>query len=92
MEKLSDKTPYFVELLVANLQMRKLRNANYSLRAFARDLEISPAQLSLVLNSQQRLSAQNACKIALHLELSKAEFYRFVSSTLPDKFRIDETC
>lgn len=34
------------------LEERKTKNSSYSLRAFARDLEISPAYLSLILNNK----------------------------------------
>lgn len=39
---------------------RKLRNSSYTLRAYARDLDISPAYLSLVLNKKVQISKKKA--------------------------------
>jgi uncharacterized protein (TIGR02147 family) len=47
---------HYRDILKEELQSRMARNAAYSLRAFARDLELSPASLSLVMNGKQGLS------------------------------------
>ena len=51
---------------------RKKRNASYSLRSFARDLEISPGHLSLLFNGKRELKSRQALKIAKTLGLSKS--------------------
>jgi plasmid maintenance system antidote protein VapI len=61
---------------------KKKRNPNYSLRAFARDLEISASNLSTILNGKKRLSSEQACRIAVRLQFSKEQFFEFVTSTL----------
>lgn len=54
------------------------RNSLYSLRAFARDLEISASKLSEVLRGKCGLSASAAEKLCVHLKLSEVETKHFV--------------
>ncbi len=61
-EKVSD-------FLGAEFASRKQRNKSYSLRAFARDLELSPSRLSEVLKGEQGLSEKSADTIAERLKL-----------------------
>lgn len=49
--------------LAREFEDRKLRNPNYSLRAFARDLRISPTTLSCVLSNERHLSRQSAARV-----------------------------
>jgi uncharacterized protein (TIGR02147 family) len=52
--------------------LRRLdRNPNYSLRAFARDLELSPSRLSESLNLNKGLSVKTIQKISTQLKLKK---------------------
>ena len=53
------------------LGLRALANPQYSLRAFARDLQISPQVLSSVLNGKKNISSEVAIKIADKLKLSE---------------------
>jgi uncharacterized protein (TIGR02147 family) len=48
------------DLLVKELDYRKSSNKKYSLRAFARDLNVSPGFLSQVLKNEKNLSVDNA--------------------------------
>lgn len=52
---------------------RVKENAAYSLRAFSRDLEISPSQLSDVLKGKIGLSSKKALEVAKHLGLNDNE-------------------
>lgn len=52
------------EVLNQEFSLRKDRNAAYSLRAFARDLELSPSRLSEVMKGKQGLSEANAEAVA----------------------------
>ncbi len=61
------------EYLKAELQRRKALLKSYSLRSFAKDLEISPSRLSEVLSARQGLSAKFAEKISAKLKLSPKE-------------------
>ena len=47
------------QLLANTLAQRKARNPGYSLRAFARSLEISPSFLSEILNGKKTLGETN---------------------------------
>ncbi len=69
-----------LNLLKKELDSRKSRNPNYSLRSFARSLDISPSRLSEIL-SGQRMSMKTANKIATKLKLNenaKAEFTKSI--------------
>lgn len=67
-----------VGLFLANeLSKRKLRNEKYSLRAFARDLGLSPGRLADILNGRRRLGPELAQRIVNSLNLNaeaKVEF------------------
>ncbi len=52
---------------------RHSRNPSYSLRAFARDLDISVSRLSEVMNRRNHLSAQSADQIAQRLDFDEDE-------------------
>ena len=54
-------------------ELRRGRNAFYSLRAFARDLGLSPARLSEVLASKKGISSEAAESIASKLSLDRDE-------------------
>lgn len=58
---------------------RREKRPNYSMRAFARDLAISPGGLHQVLNGKA-LSFKRAIEIARRLDLSKRETERFILS------------
>lgn len=60
-------------LLLVELTARKSRNSAYSLRAFARDLSVSPTALSQYLSRKRELSKKNALSIMDHLRLSPLE-------------------
>jgi len=58
------------DLLTEEFERRKQLNSAYSLRAYARDLEISAPRLSQVLRNKQGLSVMAAKQIAKKLKLS----------------------
>ena len=70
----------YKRIIGEEFENRKRKNASYSLRAFARDLEISPASLSLILNGKQGLSLMKAKDIAQRLGLNAAEETLFCTS------------
>jgi hypothetical protein len=57
-------------LLFEELSQRRKKNPLYSLRAFARDLQVSTTCLSDVLAQKRRFSKKNAAKIAQNLGLA----------------------
>lgn len=69
----------------------KLKNSSFSLRAFARLLEISPASLSEFLNGKRVLSEKMIKKIALKLSLSPSEYTDLTNKINNDKNRTSKT-
>jgi uncharacterized protein (TIGR02147 family) len=59
-----------VDYLRVELQSRRDRRSEYSLRAFARDLNLSPSTLSEVLNGKVGLSPQKGKEVARRLKLA----------------------
>ncbi|MCB0420878.1 MAG: TIGR02147 family protein [Bdellovibrionales bacterium] len=52
------------EILINEFEQRQLNNRQYSLRAFARDLKLSPSRLSEILRGKQGLSRDRAKSVA----------------------------
>ncbi len=89
------------ELLGKEFSRRKQRNTSYSLRAFARDLRLSPSRLSEVLNGKEGLSEKTVDGIAGALtkkivekkfikDLVLAEFSRNEKVRASAKARVEE--
>jgi uncharacterized protein (TIGR02147 family) len=70
----------YIDILNEQLEVRSARNSNYSLRAFARDLELSPSRLSQILNKKKGLSEKAAEALAMKLGLNTREKEYFVLS------------
>lgn len=66
-------------MLSEALKKRQLRNPDYSLRAFARDLEVSPQKLSQVLLGKTGLSSAAAKKLVSKLNLKPLESEMFIA-------------
>lgn len=66
--------------LKKQFELRTSKNSNYSLRAFARDLELIPSQLSDIMNYKKGLSEKSAEKIAIKLGLTENEIDLFILS------------
>ncbi len=66
-------------LILSALNERRSRNSLYSLRAFARDLGVSPTALSDGLAGKRRFSSRNAQRIAAELGLAPVARERFVA-------------
>jgi uncharacterized protein (TIGR02147 family) len=67
----------FRNILLGELETRCTHRPRYSLRAFARDLQMSPSRLSGVLTGKFGLSREAAELIAKRLGYSKDETTRF---------------
>lgn len=63
-------------------QRRLMRNSKYSLRAYARDIDISFSRLSETLSSQVGMSVDSAHKIATRLKMSDLEREYFLNLIL----------
>jgi uncharacterized protein (TIGR02147 family) len=65
------------DVLQSRFEERHRRNPAYSLRAFARDLKLSPSRLCEVLSRRHHLSAARGDDIARRLELPDGEREQF---------------
>lgn len=65
------------DFLLVELEKRRSRNSSYSLRAFARDLDLAPSTLSEVISGHYGLSEAKALHVAKTLELTPdlAEYF-----------------
>lgn len=82
---------FIQKTLRERLDELKLKNSSFSLRAFARLLEISPASLSEFLNGKRVLSEKMIKKIALKLSLSPSEYSNLTKKIDIEKNRISKT-
>lgn len=65
--------------LTAELERRLQANPRYSLRAFARDLKMSPGELSELINGKRRATPKAIAKIAQRLGLNHGETLQLLS-------------
>lgn len=70
------------QLLKEELESRKKRNAQYSLRAFAQSLGLSPAQLSQLMSGKRNYTAPVLLQIAQRLHLSPEQERHLLASAL----------
>ena len=75
----------YKEYLGRVLEERNNRNPSYTLRAFSRDLGISPSRLSEILSNKGNLSARSAAKIADRLNFSEDEKAYLIGLIRPDR-------
>ena len=66
-------------ILKSKFEQRCAANPRYSLRAFARDLEIAPSRLSEIFHGKQGLSEKYSAKVAKNLGLSESEQEYFIN-------------
>ena len=79
--------PDFRDFLNREMKSRMRRNPGYSLRAFARDIEMPVSKLSEVLRGLRRLSPQTANRVAANLDLSVAEKTLFLNLVIANQNR-----
>ena len=70
----------YVDILKGEFERRKLLNPSYSLRAFARDLSMSPPRLSQILSGKHGLSVKAAGEISKKLKLDDESHQWFCDS------------
>lgn len=75
-------------LLVRELAERKQKNPLFSLRAFARQLKISPALLSLLINGKKKVTAKVAGHLIDRLNLSSSEALELLDDAFPLKEKL----
>jgi uncharacterized protein (TIGR02147 family) len=75
------------EFLLTEFACRKLRNGSYSLRAYARDLDLSASRLSELLNGKKNLSERLSHRIAARLKLKAMDRDHFIDLVLASSSR-----
>lgn len=83
------QTNFYQFKLKENLSLKQRENPQYSLRAFARDLEIHPGTLAKVINGERPLPLKNSQTIMNKLKLGPADRTLFMESLLRRKTNID---
>jgi transcriptional regulator with XRE-family HTH domain len=77
---MESKTVYYIEALSFAFEQKKLKNQQFSLRAFARDLDINSGTLSRILKGERIPSMTLGRQLALSLKLSERECDLFLNS------------
>lgn len=72
----------YQNFLSSEFEGRRLRNPNYSLRAFARDLGLAAPKLSEILRGKCGLSELSARRLATELALSEKEAIIFINQVI----------
>ena len=78
--------------LVKDFSRKRARNPQFSLRAYSRQLEISPTTLSLIMNGKRQISRKLASKLVNRLEVSPRtadEVLEYVSDRRSDFTELD---
>lgn len=75
----------FVKLLNEVFQKRIARNPKYSLRAFARDLNLEPSLLSKILRNHYPINESMLRRVATSLDYSYAEIEKLWENHLTEK-------
>lgn len=66
----------YIEILKTEFSYRRTKNIFYSLRDFAKDLELNSMHLSNIMNNKRGLSRQKAEDIARKFHIGYAELLR----------------
>lgn len=74
------KEANYRDILRLEFESRKLRNNSYSMRAFARSIELSSGALSEILQGKRNLSPKKAFLIAEKLKCDESEKEQFIES------------
>ena len=76
--KLPQENLSYISILKKYLDLRKRRDPRYSLRRYAKDLELTPMHLSYILRGQRGLSRKKAEVVAKVLKLSYTDRKMFL--------------
>lgn len=72
--------PYYISKLKEQFSLKQKSNPHYSLRAYARDLDIHPATLSQILKGNRGLPLKNSARVLSALKLDTSEKSLFLDS------------
>jgi plasmid maintenance system antidote protein VapI len=79
---------YYINKLKQKLSETQEKNPNYSLRAYARDLGIHPASLSLIIKSKRAFPLNSFDRVSEALGLTEDEKILFLESVSKVKFSV----
>lgn len=82
-------TPYYLHLLNEDYQTRNKRNSSYSIRAYAKQLDINPGVLNQILNGKRGLPFQLAKKVIEKLKLTEKQEDLFMRSAFYSRQELD---
>lgn len=71
-------------ILLRYINEKKKKNSQYSLRSLAKGIEISPSQLSGIINKKKKLSPTQAIKIIQKLNLTEQQSLELLSDIHPE--------
>lgn len=74
-------TPFWIERITQELQIRRMNNPQYSLRTFAKDIGVHPAILSLALKGKRALPPRHLPVVLSNIVMNEDEKERFLAST-----------
>src|SRR4051812_26992200 len=80
-----DRKPYYLRILIEELEERKKKNARYSLRAFSRFLKMDPAALCRIIAGKQDLSPRACAPLIRKLRLAPSVKRLFLRSVLENR-------
>lgn len=84
------EAPYYIKKIREEFSLKQRVNPRYSLRAFARDLDLHSSTLSSVLKGFRSLPVKNSQHVAAKLNLNSKERTLFLESIYRAKTKIDE--
>lgn len=85
-----EQQTYYIHKLKEVLSQKQKDNAHYSMRAFARDINVNSATLCQVLNGKRGLPFKRAYDVSKSLSLSPKEQTLFLESFHRTKTNIDD--
>lgn len=84
------QTPYYLMKMKEALSLKQRENPSYSLRAFARDLDVHPSTMSQIIKGNRSLPFKDSAHIVMKLKLSPVDRTLFMESLMRKKTNIDE--
>lgn len=82
-------TPYYLTKLKEVLSLKQRENPSYSLRAFARDLDIHPSTMSQIIKGNRSLPFKDSAHVVNKLKLNPKDRTLFMESLMRGKTKID---
>ncbi len=90
MEQQANARSYYLNILREDLSQRQRVNPSYSIRAYARDLEMNSSTLSQILSGKRTLPLKNSKTVAAKLNLNPQESTLFIESINRSCLSIDD--